>query len=336
MEDELSTAEAMTLIDHIATASSPAPILVLTGGDCLMRGDIVQLASYARKAGIHVAISPSVTPRLRNGVLEQMRAAGVTTSSLSLDGACATTHDGIRGIPGLFDATGDAMSYLMELGFRLQINTTVMAKNAEELADIAALMHRLQVPIWEVFFLIGVGRGVGMQPLSARDCEDVCHFLVDAAHYGLLVRTVEAPFFRRVQAMRASSNGCDPAERFGLGPLYTALSQRLLELLGPAKRTKPLAPTVATRDGLGIIFVAYNGDVYPSGFMPTPLGNVREAPLYSIYRDDPTLQAIRAGDFPGACGSCDYTQLCGGSRARAWVSSGNPLGDDPACWYTTA
>ena len=93
---------------------------------------------------------------------------------------------------------------------------------------------------------------------------------------------------------------------------------------------------MATRDGKGIVFVAHNGDVYPSGFLPLTLGNVRDGSLLSIYRDHPVLRDIRAANFSGRCGSCEYSDLCGGSRARAFASTGDPLGDDPACLRVAA
>ncbi len=331
MPNELTTPEGMALIDELGRTSSPSPILVLTGGDCLMREDIVALAAHAKDAGVHVAIAPSVTPRLQDDVLIELRRLGVKAASISLDGSSPDTHDGIRGIPGHYDSTVVALRQLNRLGFKLQVNTTVMSLNATELADVAAVLCETGVPIWEVFFLIGIGRGVGIAPISPRDNEDVCHFLVDAARYGLLVRTVEAPFFRRVQAQRAARPDGDPAEVFSLGPLYRQLISRLYDRLGPPRTALPLAPTVATRDGLGIIFVGYDGTVHPSGFMEVDLGNVRDSGLLTIYREHPLLKSIRQAEFPGYCGKCEFRQLCGGSRARAYVTSGDPLGDDVAC-----
>jgi radical SAM protein with 4Fe4S-binding SPASM domain len=165
--------------------------------------------------------------------------------------------------------------------------------------------------------------------LSAEECEDVCHFLFDASRYGFTVRTVEAPFFRRVAAWRREGRGA-PA-----GALYAGLSRHLRELLGePA--SEPRVRTSETRDGKGIVFVASTGDVYPAGFLPLRLGNVRRRSLVRIYRDSPLLQDIRAGRFHGRCRGCEYADLCGGSRARAFASSGNPLGEDPACAYLPA
>lgn len=327
---EMTTGEGMRLIDDLATGSRPHPILVLTGGDCLTREDIVELAAYAHHVGVPVAVAPSVSSRMTPALLRQLHAQGVSHASLSLDGASPDTHEGIRQVPGHFDATMDAIDLLTRSGFQVQINTAVMANNVLELADIAALLYWRGIRIWELFFLINVGRANEIDDIGPWDAEDVCHFLVEAAQYGMVVRTVEAPFFRRVRRQRESTSGRDTADVFNLGHLYRYLSERLTAQLGPPT-TPVLAPTVATRDGKGIIFVAHNGDVYPSGFLPLTLGNVRESGLLSIYRNHPMLRAIRAAQFPGRCGSCEYSDLCGGSRARSCASTGDPLADDPAC-----
>lgn len=326
--DELTLDEGRRLIDELSSIGRPRPILVLTGGDCLKRPDILELVAYASERTVPVAVAPSVTPQLRDETLSALRERGVKTASLSLDGALAATHDGVRGIPGHFEATKRAIAALKGHGFTVQVNTTVMAPNIEQLADVAALVHATGVDIWEVFFLIATGRGTEELASSPRQNEDVCHFLVDASRYGFTVRTVEAPFFRRVTAQRRSQTPDESAP--GTGDLYQRLSARLVALLGGAQ-APVRAPSAATRDGKGIIFVAANGDVYPSGFMPLRLGNVRERALVEIYRDHPVLRSIRAAAFVGACGACAYAQLCGGSRARAFVTTGDPLASDPGC-----
>ncbi|HUY23339.1 MAG TPA: TIGR04053 family radical SAM/SPASM domain-containing protein [Acidimicrobiales bacterium] len=332
--DELSTEEAMAVIDELAAAPRPTPVLILTGGDCLQRRDLGELTAYAKSVAVPVAISPSVSPSLNAGVLSMLRANGVRSASLSLDGAVAGTHERVRQVPGHFAATISAIGLLQQCGFAVQVNSAVMAQNVGELADMAALLIGLDVKTWEVFFLIGVGRGHQVAEIEGDEYEDVCHFLVDAAQYGMTVRTVEAPFFRRVRDLRSkrADPGLDPALAFGLGPLYRELRGRLRAHMGEP-RSPVLAPTVATRDGKGIVFVGHDGGVYPAGFLPLALGSVRDRKVLDIYRDDPTLQAIRSARFPGRCGRCEYADECGGSRARAYAATGDPLADDPACRY---
>src|SRR5665213_364425 len=326
--DELSTREGVELIDSIASLGRPRPILILTGGDCLMREDIVDLASYAHSLNVPVAIAPSVTEKLTSSTLQRLRRAGVKSASLSLDGANGSTHDEVRGVPGHFDATLRAITELNRHGFTTQVNTTVMASNVRELADVAQIVQQLKVNVWEVFFLITTGRGAEIEATSATVNEEVCHFLVNASRYGFTVRTVEAPFFRRVALERRQrSFGGDPQD---VGETYEFLRSRLLQLLGPS--SAPVrAPSAATRDGKGIIFVGANGDIYPSGFLPIALGNVRSANLIDVYRDHDLLQSIRSTDFVGPCQRCQHSDLCGGSRSRAYAAYANPLASDPGC-----
>lgn len=330
---ELDTNEAMGLVDELAAAAQPRPVLILTGGDCLQRRDLPEIVGHARSAGVPVAISPSVSASLNPGALSTLRSYGVNVASLSLDGALAATHEAVRQVPGHFPATVKAVEMLVSEGFQVQVNTAVMAQNVRELADMAALLKRLGVGTWEVFFLVAVGRGETVAEITPPECEEVCHFLVDASRYGMVVRTVEAPFFRRVLDWRSRvPAGTDPADRFALGPLYRELQTRLVELLGEPSGP-PLAPSSSTRDGKGIIFVAHDGSVYPAGFLPLSLGSVRERPVLEIYRESPLLKDIRAARFRGRCGRCEYSDGCGGSRARAYAATGDPLGDDPACPY---
>ena len=323
---ELDVMEGRDLIDQVAGFGRPYPILVLTGGDCLLRPDLFELVEHAKNLGIPVALSPSVTPALTAEMIERIAASGVRAVSISLDGATAATHEGVRAIEHHFDDTIAAIRALVAAGLDVQINTTVMRENLDELADIAALVQSTGAHVWEVFFLVHVGRGVATNAITPDEHEEVCHFLFDASAYEFIVRTVEAPFFRRVVAARRA--GGEAPESAG----YRALTARLSDQLGAPTR-KPSAHTAATRDGKGILFVAYDGEVYPAGFLPLGLGNLRERPLSEIYRDNEVLREIRGTAFEGRCGRCEYADLCGGSRARAFAVDGNPLGEDPACVY---
>ncbi len=331
---ELTTDQGLRFLDQLTAFGRPAPILVMTGGDCLARPDLLQLTTRARDLGIVVALSPSVTPHLTPESLAPFADQGVRSVSISLDGACSSTHDRVRGVRGHFEATVRALEWLTESGFKVQVNTTVMRANVGELADIAAILRRLAVPIWEVFFLVNVGRGTLLSAPDAEENEGVCQFLYEASRYSLLVRTVEAPFFRRVVAQwNARATADSSPDSVTHGPLYASLVQRLSELLGPPLH-RALSPSVSTRDGMGVVFVGHDGSVRPSGFLPQTLGNVKQRDLADIYRNDRLLLKIRAAEFGGRCGRCSYRDLCGGSRSRAFAASGDPLGEDPGCAYS--
>lgn len=344
MENELTTQEAFEFVSSLVSFGRPYPVLIMTGGDVLMRPDVFEIVEYARKLEIPVGLAPSVTPRLTDENIFRMKELGVKAVSISLDGALASTHEQIRGVSGHFDQTVGAIRRLVSAGFEVQVNTAVMTDNVSELPALVQLLREMGVHIWEVFFLIHVGRGKQSGELSEQECEDVSHFLYEASKYDITVRTVEAPFFRRVVAWRkaAEQNEAAPVttDKFahhGLvtGPLYASLSAELEERLG-LPTSQPRAQTSGTRDGKGIVFVAYDGTVYPAGFLPLPLGNVRELELAQIYRDNETLQSIRAGNFTGNCQVCEYRDACGGSRSRAFAKTGDALASDPACIYQPA
>lgn len=323
---ELTTDEAERFIDSLAAFGTPAPVFVITGGDVLMRADLDHLVTRARTNGLHVALAPSVTPLLTDERMGRLRELGVKVASLSIDGSTASTHDTMRGIPNHLEASVEAIRRLRSQGYTVQINTTVTPANVHELPEIAELLARNDASIWEVFFLVNVGRGAAMVELSPDEHEDVCHFLVDASHYGFVVRTVEGPMFRRI--VRWREDGIDGPR----GDLYERLSSGLVERLGePTSASR--AQARGTRDGRGIVFVSSTGDITPAGFLPLVLGNVRTDDLAEVYRDDPTFRRLRAAEFSGPCGRCDHRELCGGSRSRAFASTGDPFASDPACAY---
>jgi radical SAM protein with 4Fe4S-binding SPASM domain len=294
-----------------------------------MRRDLDALAGRARELGLPLALAPSVTPLLGEERVASFRRLGVRVASISLDGATAAVHDRIRGVPGHFDSTVAAIGRLRRHGLTVQVNTVVMRETVEELPAIARIVKELGASIWELFFLVRVGRGAALGALNPDENEHVCHFLVDASSHGFIVRTVEAPFFRRVVAQRADG-AAPPADG-----LYRRLRRMLEAELGPAAGP-PRAQTKGTRDGRGIIFVGHDGTIAPSGFLPHALGNVRDDDLVEVYREHPLLRRIRAAEFGGRCGTCAYRQLCGGSRARAYAETGDPLAEDPGCAYTPA
>ncbi len=338
LPDELNHEEALKLIDQITEFGRPYPHLVMTGGDVLMRNDFWKLAEYSISKGIRTLVAPSVTPLLTKDVIRKMKEIGIVGMSLSLDGARPETHDSIRGIPGIFEKTVEAMKFVKkEVNMFLQINTVVMRNTVMELPEVFKLITDIGVDAWEVFYLILTGRATKELDLTKDEYWDVSNFLYDASKYGLTtIRTTEGPFFRVVYRLRTvlDEMGLGP-EKIGVGNLYYKLREKLEEVMGPVPEGPPKqrrAPSAYTRDGYGIIFVAYNGDVYPSGFLPYKVGNVRERSLKEIYQKSEALMKIRdPSNFKEPCGKCPFNFMCGGSRARAYAYFKDPFGPDPAC-----
>ncbi len=333
LPDELTTAQAARLVESLTGFGMPRPVLIATGGDVLMRHDLDAMIEYARALKVPVALAPSVTSLLTDERVVELHRAGVRVASISLDGGTPETHDDVRGVEGHFADTLTAIRRLREGGLTVQVNTVVMRDTVEELPLIARIVKESGASVWEVFFLIRLGRGRDLGELTPAENEDVCHFLVDASRYGFVVRTVEAPFFRRVVVSRQHDPGdAHVCATYGLGTLYEQLAGALRAELGAAT-SPPRAQTKGTRDGRGIVFVGHDGEIHPSGFLPFSLGNVTRDDIVQVYREHPLLRRIRAADFSGRCGRCSYRDLCGGSRARAYAAGGDPLAEDPACAY---
>ncbi|MCE4625893.1 MAG: TIGR04053 family radical SAM/SPASM domain-containing protein [Desulfurococcales archaeon] len=331
---ELSTEEGKRLLEQVALFGRPTPITVFTGGDPLMRKDFWELLGYARRLGVRVAVAPSVTPLLTREALERMAMLGVSSVSISLDSPFEEVHDDIRGIKGTWKRTVQAIKDAIRVGLRVQVNTVVMRPTVEGLADMVKLLLDLGVRTWEVFYFVPTGRGNIDLDLTPEEWEDVNHFLYEASRYGILTRTVEGPMFRRVALTRRyyESKGMLEEIDRGLGRLYHKLVSRLHELLGPPTGP-PRAHTVGTMDARGIIFISYNGNVYPSGFLPLSAGNVRVKSLVEIYRRTRLFTTLRE-KVKGRCATCEFKRICGGSRARAYAYTGDPYAEDPACPYT--
>ncbi|MDG6934269.1 MAG: TIGR04053 family radical SAM/SPASM domain-containing protein [Nitrososphaerota archaeon] len=321
---ELTTKEGFELIDQVASFDKPTPTIIFTGGDPLKRKDLFEILNYASERGVKFAVSPAVSENLNMDSLGRIKETGASAISISLDGAKALTHDSIRRRDGSFKMTLEAISNALKLGLKVQVNTAVMKRNFEELPDIFALIKDLGVETWELFFLVQVGRGSGVEDLDPDQYESVCNFLYDASRYGILVRCVEAPFIRRVVRLRMKF-----IDYWGDGA-YIRMRSRLTELCGEPE-FHPSISLSGTLDGDGVVFVAYDGTVNPGGLLPLPLGDIRNDRLVDIYRQDKLLKEIRARQLHGLCGSCEFSSVCGGSRARAYSYFGDPLASDPAC-----
>ncbi|MDH2899985.1 MAG: TIGR04053 family radical SAM/SPASM domain-containing protein [archaeon] len=321
---ELSTIEGMKLIDQVASFGKPYPTIIFTGGDPLKRKDLFELISYAARLGIGFALSPAVTDLVTPEILCKVKSLGASSISISLDGASHETHDSIRGREGTFEKTVETIQTAVRMSLNSQINTSIMKRNYQELPQIFRLIRGLSIKTWELFFLVRVGRGTSVQDLTPEEYESVCNFLYDASRYGIIIRCVEAPFIRRVAAERnerGSNRDC-------------AEYQELRAQLEGQPMTQSTIRPRGTLDGDGIVFVAYDGAIQPGGLLPVELGNSKNDDLVEVYRSSELLRRIRQRDFKGYCGACEYKEVCGGSRARAFSYSGDPLSSDPACLWS--
>ena len=337
---ELTTADGCKLLDDLASFGSPRPLVVLTGGDPFERPDLPELVAHGTRIGLSMALSPSVTDRLTRSVLVELHEAGAKAVSLSLDGATAETHDCFRGVEGVFVATLEAARTVRDVGLRLQINTTVTRGNVHELPRMLRHVLDLDAALWSVFFLIPTGRGKLLEPLTAAEVEEVLHWLHDISDL-VAVKATEAPHYRRIAIQRAGVDATGVTKLddvFPLGPLRSRLRTETAELLnGRNPRRRRPRPPIDVNSGRGFAFVDHVGMVYPSGFLPTAVGSVRDLSFPEIYRDSELLQQLRDPDaLGGRCGQCEFRAVCGGSRSHAYATTGDPLAEDPSCLYQPA
>ncbi len=329
---ELSPEESRSLIDQIAAFGPPAPLFVMTGGDPVKRPDLLELVSYASSRGLPVSLSPSATPLLTPSLVRELRSAGLVALSLSVDGASAQVHDAFRGVDGVFERTLAAWEAARECGLKVQINTTVAKLNMLDLPRIAHLVLERGAMTWSVFFLVPVGRGISLEQLSPEECEDVMHFLYDAGTV-LRVKTTEGHHYKRIvlERMALERRGLKPEQVLKLGPTYRALREALDPW--PARPSERRTP-IEINAGRGFVFISHVGSVHPSGFLTAVGGDVRTAPLAQIYRKSPMFTELRdIAKLQGRCGACEFARMCGGSRSRAYATTGNHLAEDPLCGY---
>lgn len=318
--NELTPTQSMALMDDLARFPKP-PLVVLTGGDPLKRDDVVELTQYAvQTAGLSVAMTPSATPLVTRDALRDLKQAGLSRLAVSLDGADAQTHDGFRNVAGSYDLTFSIMAMARELNLPMQVNTTITSRNLHQVDAMANLLASQGIVLWSVFFLIPVGRGLQEKRISPDEYEVVFEKLWHHARiqpFG--IKTTEAHHYRRFVLEKMGDPQRDPHTVHATANQPRHLTQR--------------AP-LGVNDGRGVMFVSHTGQVFPSGFMPIDCGRFPGQSVVDIYQNSHVMQQLRNPDLlHGKCGICEYRSVCGGSRARAYALTRDPLASEPDCVY---
>lgn len=307
---ELGRGEIFRILEEIAADAKPH--VIFTGGDPLKRGDFFDIVEHAAALGLPCSVSPSVTPLLTEAVIARLAALRVGAMSLSLDGSTASRHDGLRGVVGTYTRTLDLARRIAETPISLQINTLVTRATVVDLPDIHRVVAQTGAERWSLFFLIATGRGTALEPISPARAESALNWALDrAGQRQPIVTTTEAPHYRRIALTRRKAGH---AQAPG-GPVR-----------GPG-----------IRDGNGVMFISHIGEVQPSGFLPLAAGNARAENVLRVYRESALFQQLRQPNrFRGRCGRCEFRHVCGGSRARAYAATGDPLESDPLCAHIPA
>jgi len=310
--DELSFEEGRALIDGIAKVAKP--ILIMTGGEPLLRADFFDLARYAADSGLRPALAT-------NGVLvtdeiaREIKKIGIARVSVSLDGATSAEHDAFRKVPGAFDASLRGIANLRGAGVSVQINTTLTRRNRGRLAQIMRLAEKTGADAFHVFLLVPTGRAKDMagEEMDREEYEEtLTEFYRLARKSKLETKATCAPQYYRILRQQAKVEGVEVTETaFGLN-----------------------ARTRGCLGGISFVFVSHKGDLQPCGYFDKQAGSVREAEFCDIWRNAALFKDLRNFSLlEGKCRKCDYLRFCGGCRARSFELTGRYTAEEPYCAY---
>ena len=297
-------------------AAFPGAVLILTGGEPLIRPDVLELAEAGSLLGLSMALSVDVGRLLTLDTCRRIHRAGVRRVSFSLHFPDAERSDAFAGMPGFYEGALEGLANLRRANVPFQLHTSVMRANARLLPRLHRLAAELGAQGWELFFLVPTGRArlLAGEELGATEQENVLRWLYRLQRRSPFpVKQICAPHFRRVEAQTARARGERRPRR--ITARLSALSRGCLA-------------------GNGFAFVSHVGDVCGCGFLPLSVGNVRDRPFSELYRESPLFGAFRdPSRLGGACGACEFRAVCGGCRARAYAATGDPLAEEPDCAY---
>jgi len=309
---ELSTEECLKAMDGIASFSKP--VIILTGGEPLLRADIFDLARYGSEKGFRMVMATNGT-LITEKIVKEMKASGIQRISVSLDGPTAETHDAFRKVQGAFEGSLRGIEMAKKGRLEFQINTTVTQVNLPLIPEILHLARSLGAAAHHIFLLVPTGRGKGLkdQEISALDYEKILHWFYEQRdHVPLHLKATCAPHYYRILRQRAKNEGKRVTQKeFGLD-----------------------AMTRGCLGGISFCFVSHVGQVQPCGYLELNCGNMREKPFQEIWANCEVFQNLRNTDrYHGKCGRCEFRKVCGGCRARAYEISGDYMGEEPYCVY---
>jgi heme b synthase len=311
--NELSTVEAKGFIDHLTDYGRP--ILILTGGEPLLRKDVYEIARYGTDRGLRVVLATNgtlVTPE----IAQCLKGAGIQRISVSIDGSDAATHDDFRGESGSFDASLRALTYMGDAGIGYQINTTITKRNIEQIPGILDLALKLGTDALHIFLLVPTGRGKEIKDdeIPPEEYEQVLNWFYDQQKtVPIQLKATCAPHYFRIMRQRANKEGIKiTPETHG----FEAMTRGCLA-------------------GSGFCFVSHTGDVNPCGYLPVLAGNIRQQSFKDIWENSTLFNDLRdVRNLKGKCGICEYREVCGGCRARAYAATGDYMDEEPYCIYT--
>ena len=305
---------AKRIIDDIASYAQP--VLVLSGGEPLLRGDVFDIADYGSGKGLRMCLATNGS-LVDDAICREMLRTNIRMVSLSLDGACAATHDDFRGQPGAFDGVMRAIALFKSHGIPFLINSSFTRRNRHEIADIYRLVKSLGATAWYMFMIVPTGRGEDIiEELLPEDVYNEIlewHYRVEKEDHELLMRPTCAPHYYRLVRQKAREEGEKFAPRslqFSTGGSKGCLAGQL------------------------ICLIDVDGEVLPCSYFAKSAGNILTTPFKTIWEESPLFLELRDfKSYKGNCGRCEYLSVCGGCRARAYAMTGDYLAQEPFCSY---
>lgn len=300
---ELDTQECKQLLQELVRVG--APTVILTGGEPLLRPDLIDIARYGTGLGLKMVMATNGT-LLTKETVDKLKSAGIARVSVSIDGPSAQEHDRFRGVSGAFAAAVRGIDVLKAGGMEFQINTTITDQNFSSLERIHELAVQLGAKAHHIFLLVPVGRGKDLAEETIHPAaydKALIWFADHAAHCPIELKATCAPHFFRIYRERGGKRNAHPMTRGCLG-------------------------------GVSFCFISHRGDVQPCGYLEIPCGNMRETPFHRIWEDAEVFRRLRnTAAYTGKCGPCEFNAVCGGCRARAFEATGDFMGDEPLCTY---
>lgn len=309
---EWTTQQAYGLIDDIVSFSEP--VIILTGGEPLLRDDVFDIARYGSDKGLRMVMGTNgilITPQ----VAGKMKDSGIQRATVSLDGATRESHEDFRKVPGCFDLAIAGIKNLQVAGIGTQINTTITKRNLHDLDAMLDTVKDLGIDAWHIFLLVPTGRGkeIEADEIPPQEYENVLNWFYDKKkEVNINLKATCAPHYYRIMRQRAKEEGQKVTfETFGLD-----------------------AVTRGCLGGTGFCFISNIGEVYPCGYLPALAGNVMETSFKDVWYNSKVFNDLRdMGKLKGKCGACEYRKVCGGCRARAYAQTGDYLDAEPYCIY---
>jgi len=313
-DTDFTTEEARKLIDDITSFCSP--VLVLSGGEPLLRPDLFEIAKYGTDKGLRMCIATNGT-LVTDEVCGKMMESGIKIVSLSLDGSTAAVHDDFRKQPGAFDATLRAAETFNRNGIKFIVNSSFARRNQHDIADTYRLAKKIGAHAWYMFMIVPTGRGeeIMNELISKEDYEEILewHYRMEKDETEMLVRPTCAPHYYRVRLQKAKEEGYK-------------IEPRTLSFSTGGGKGCICAQTIA--------FIDSKGNVQPCSYFPVVAGNVKTQHFKEIWYHSELFESLRAFEkYKGRCGECEYLNVCGGCRARADAVLEDYLEEEPFCDY---